>query len=207
MSLILEALKKAERQHQLGEVPGIRPGPAEVQSRSLRGLGWIMFLLVAGIMLGIGLYLGGYRQSPVDQDKTATVPAAENTQTSAPSDIAVPENQGTGGEVLPQSTQALPEQVEPVQPAVPLNPKPKTRPKPAKPLSEMSSGFIANLPGLNIDIHSYDDRPAKRYVLINLEKYREGDYLAEGPLLVEILTDGVVLEYLGERFILPIGNQ
>jgi hypothetical protein len=25
--------------------------------------------------------------------------------------------------------------------------------------------------------------------------------------LIEILTDGVILEHLGERFILPIGNQ
>ncbi|MCU7843960.1 MAG: general secretion pathway protein GspB [Candidatus Thiodiazotropha sp. (ex Monitilora ramsayi)] len=207
MSLILEALKKAERQHQLGEVPGIRPGPAEAQSRSLRGLGWIMFLLVAGIMLGIGIYLGGYRQSLVDQDEAAALPSAVNTRTTAPSDIAVPTNQGNGGADPAQPTQALPEQVEPVQPAVQLSQKPKTRPKPAKPLSEMPSGFIANLPGLNIDIHSYDERPAKRYVLINLEKYREGDYLAEGPLLIEILTDGVVLEHLGERFILPIGNQ
>jgi len=88
--------------------------------------------------------------------------------------------------------------------------KPKSsvaKPPPARPLSEMPSGFIANLPTLNIDIHSYDKQPPKRYVLINMEKYREGDYLSEGPLLVEIRPDGVVLEHYGERFILPIGNQ
>ncbi|MEJ2393869.1 MAG: general secretion pathway protein GspB [Candidatus Thiodiazotropha sp.] len=71
----------------------------------------------------------------------------------------------------------------------------------------MPSGFVANLPSLNIDIHSYDKQPSKRYVLINMERYHEGDYLAEGPQLIEVLTDGVVLEHLGERFILPIGNQ
>ncbi|PVV17148.1 MAG: hypothetical protein B6D79_17125 [gamma proteobacterium symbiont of Ctena orbiculata] len=71
----------------------------------------------------------------------------------------------------------------------------------------MPSGFVANLPSMSIDIHSYDKRAAKRYVLINMEKYREGDYLAEGPKLVEILPQGAVMEHMGERFILPIGNQ
>jgi general secretion pathway protein B len=70
----------------------------------------------------------------------------------------------------------------------------------------MPSGFVSNLPVMNIDIHSFDSRPEKRYVLINMEKYREGDYLAEGPHLVEILPEGVVMEHMGERFILPLGN-
>ncbi|MCG8071435.1 MAG: general secretion pathway protein GspB [Candidatus Thiodiazotropha endolucinida] len=39
-----------------------------------------------------------------------------------------------------------------------------------------------------------------------MEKYREGDYLAEGPLLIEILPEGVVMEHMGERFIFPLGN-
>jgi hypothetical protein len=90
-------------------------------------------------------------------------------------------------------------------PVMPETPPPK--PIPVRSMSELPSGFVANLPSLNIDIHSYDKLPAKRYVLINMEKYQEGDYLTEGPQLVEILTDGVVLEHMGERFILPIGNQ
>ncbi|MEW8283151.1 MAG: general secretion pathway protein GspB [Candidatus Thiodiazotropha taylori] len=43
-------------------------------------------------------------------------------------------------------------------------------------------------------------------MLVNMEKYREGDYLAEGPLLIEILPEGVVMEHMGERFIFPLGN-
>ena len=75
MSLILEALKKAERQHQLGEVPSIRPGPAESRSKGMRGLGWIALLLFAAIMLGLGLYLGGFWQKPVDQQAREQEPA------------------------------------------------------------------------------------------------------------------------------------
>lgn len=201
MSLILEALKKAERQHKLGEVPGIRPDPLAKQPTSLRGLGWVMLLLFACTMLGLGLYLGGYRlpltEGEVEQPAQAPAndrPAVVSTELLP---IQVPEQVD-----MPEPAQVAPAEVD----AVPVkSPQPKA--KPARPLSEMPSGFIANLPELNIDIHSFDQRPAKRYVLINLEKYREGDYLAEGPLLLEVLTDGVILEHLGERFILPIGNQ
>jgi general secretion pathway protein B len=82
-----------------------------------------------------------------------------------------------------------------------------TEPPPMpKQMSELPDGFVSNMPKLNIDIHSFDERPGRSYVLINMEKYREGEYLAEGPLLYEILQEGVILEYMGERFILPIGN-
>ncbi|MCU7798208.1 MAG: general secretion pathway protein GspB [Candidatus Thiodiazotropha sp. (ex Myrtea spinifera)] len=205
MSLILEALKKAERQHKLGEVPGIRPDPLARQPTSLRGLGWVMLLLFACTMLGLGLYLGGYRLPLTEDEVGQPVKAPTNDQpavvSTQPQPAKVPEKVD-----MPVPAQVAPAAVDavPVKPAV-KSPQPKA--KPARPLSEMPSGFIANLPELNIDIHSFDQRPAKRYVLINLEKYREGDYLAEGPLLLEVLADGVILEHLGERFILPIGNQ
>jgi hypothetical protein len=203
MSLILEALKKAERQHKLGEVPGIRPGPVEPQSSGMRGLGWIVLLLFAVMMLGIGLYLGGFWQQPENQQAKKQEPAVPQPEKPQPPLEVIQEP-----EVKPVEPETVtPPSVVVEKPEPVIQPAPKPKPKPAKPLSDMPSGFVANLPTLNIDIHSYDRRPAKRYVLINLEKYREGEYLAEGPLLVEILTDGVILEHLGQRFILPIGNQ
>jgi general secretion pathway protein B len=201
MSLILEALKKAERQHKLGEVPGIRPGAVESRTGGARLWLWFMLLLFAAVMLSLGLYLGGYWQNRGEPQAGVRLPEV-NQPVTQPSLEATQAPTVDPIEPMIQATPAVSEKREPVIP-----PPSKAKPKPAKPLSEMSSGFVANLPALNIDIHSYDARPSKRYVLINLEKYREGDYLTEGPLLVEILTDGVILEHLGQRFILPIGNQ
>ncbi len=201
MSLILEALKKAERQHKLGEVPSLGAQATGAPPSRLHGLGWLMLILLACVMLGLGLYLGGFRLS-VPEPPQAAVPTPDSIPEPAqPPPVtvsAVPQTEST------QAVAPLPQEETSTPPPVSYAPPPA---KPARPLTEMPSGFVANLPSLNIDIHSYDQDPAKRYVLINMDKYHEGDYLAEGPQLIEILPDGVILEHLGERFILPIGNQ
>ena len=204
MSLILEALKKAERQHKLGDVPSISAQPVENRSSGMRGLGWFLLILLACVMLGLGLYLGGLGRTPVPQAEPTLAPLQE----SAAPVVSTPPVQSPPVQLPLEpaavEAEAITQAPQP-QPAVESRPPPP--PPPARPLSELPSGFVANLPSLNIDIHSYDQRAAKRYVLINLNKYREGDYLAEGPQLIEIVPAGVVLEHLGERFILPIGNQ
>jgi general secretion pathway protein B len=49
-------------------------------------------------------------------------------------------------------------------------------------------------------VHIYDEDPAKRFVLINARKYREGERTREDIGVEEILPDGVVLSLEGHRF-------
>ena len=42
--------------------------------------------------------------------------------------------------------------------------------------------------------------------MVNGHKYREGERLAEGPALIEIVPDGMVLEYRGERLLYTLGR-
>jgi hypothetical protein len=229
MSLILEALKKAERQHKLGEVPRITPGSEQPAVTASHRLGWLMVSLLALILVSVGIYLGKTWLTPQrHQDETSVTHAAppqrdsgraiepsgfqptlsEGTNSAADSLPAIPPPQAA---IAPQPVTPAPEvedrEVAPVVESEPAPaPAPAAPPQPPKPLHEMPSGFVASLPSMNIDIHSYDNRPAKRYVLINMEKYREGDYLTEGPRVLEILPEGAVMEHMGERFVLPIGN-
>jgi general secretion pathway protein B len=246
MSLILEALKKAERQHKLGKVPGISAQVSEPQSERNKSLKWGMLSLLGLAILGIGLYLGsiqsGSNQKPPQPEAQSLQPKVEpqlkaqnrllRESSRPPGELTARPVRQTATTVKPQpqadrSPAQIPpgDQIAPTNQAAkqPVQPKPQSRvatttaqepitstPEPATPrvrqLYEMPSGFVSNLPEMNVDIHSYDPRPLKRYVLVNMEKYREGDYLAEGPLLIEILTDGVILEHMGERFIMPLGN-
>ena len=51
-----------------------------------------------------------------------------------------------------------------------------------------------------LDLHVYSDEPGDRFILVNLKKYREGETLDSGLVLEEILPDGMVMSYRGERF-------
>jgi general secretion pathway protein B len=56
---------------------------------------------------------------------------------------------------------------------------------------------------LHLDIHVYSDDPAGRFVFINMVKHREQSRIAEGPVVKEITSDGVILAYQGKTFLLP----
>jgi general secretion pathway protein B len=59
------------------------------------------------------------------------------------------------------------------------------------------------LPELHVDIHVFSEVAKDRFVFINMTKLKEGSQLAEGPLVEEITSDGVVLSHDGTRFLLP----
>ena len=61
---------------------------------------------------------------------------------------------------------------------------------------------ILSMPTLRLDIHVHAVDPGKRFVFINMRKYREGERLDEGPLLETITPTGVVLVDKGNRFTL-----
>jgi general secretion pathway protein B len=53
---------------------------------------------------------------------------------------------------------------------------------------------------LRLDVHVFSEQPAERFVFVNMQKYREGERLQEGPQLDEITPDGVILSLGGQRF-------
>ena len=71
-------------------------------------------------------------------------------------------------------------------------------------LSAAALGNVGPLgvPPLTLELHAYSNSPSERFVFINGRKYREGERLAEGPEVVAIEPDGVVLSQQGQRFML-----
>jgi general secretion pathway protein B len=55
------------------------------------------------------------------------------------------------------------------------------------------------LPALHLDLHVYAAQPQQRFIFVNSRKYREGETLAEGPVVEQITPDGAVLVFRGSR--------
>ena len=59
------------------------------------------------------------------------------------------------------------------------------------------------LPSFLLTVHIFDAEPAKRFVMIDGRKLRQGDASRGGILVEEILPDGVALSFEGHQFFRP----
>ena len=81
-----------------------------------------------------------------------------------------------------------------------------TQPAPLRKFREMPPDYRADFPPLRVEIHVYEQAQARRFVMVNGRKYREGERMAEGPSLVEIVPEGMVLEFRGEKVLYTLGR-
>jgi general secretion pathway protein B len=71
-------------------------------------------------------------------------------------------------------------------------------------LREMPAAYREQFPVRTLGVHVYDPDPAKRWIMADGQRYREGGTLASGPQIVEIVEGGVIFDYQGARVLLPI---
>lgn len=236
MSLILEALKKSERQRRLGKAPTLATPVAPLRRRRRLPLLIVLLALIAGgwwLLRDVSLPTLPWLQP------TAAPPAAEQqADDSAPAvlpgdDVAEPPivTHQPAPAAVP-STPVVPPQAPPPTPLEPPAPAPvaapaapaETAPPPAAPSSpvpasqpprtapvaliwELPYAVRRDLPELSLTMHVYADQPAERLVILNGERHHEGDVLADGLTLREIRPDGLVLEFRGQVFVYPRGGR
>lgn len=73
-------------------------------------------------------------------------------------------------------------------------------------LREMPENFRANFPAFTVDVHAYNSNPQRRFVLVGGKRYHEGDTLAEGPRIVGIVPEGLVLDWQGQQVLYAISH-
>jgi len=124
-------------------------------------------------------------------DGSLAAPAAPS---SAPAnDSAQPAAAAVSSDTAPSGREAT----EPAPAAASAPP-----PSPAlRRFKDMPQAYRAEFPALSVDVHAYNADPQRRFVLISGKRYREGDTLAEGPRVAEIVPDGLVLDWRGERLL------
>ncbi len=220
MSFILDALKKSENERQ-------RKTPAEFATvprapdagRAPRWL-WVLGGLLAVNIAVVGLALfkksgpatlptqtAAERQGATAETDTAGFrarveqarlqrpagPAAGTVAETLPGSVA-----RTGSGPVPGSTGPRPRD----DGSSAANPAPDRNFALLPSLAELRANGTLQLPDLHVDIHVFSDAPSDRFVFINMNKYRERDRLAEGPVVREITRDGVVLDDDGTAFVL-----
>lgn len=67
-------------------------------------------------------------------------------------------------------------------------------------LQQMPQDFQRALPSLAVTIHVYSQEESQRILFINNKEYRKGSQIEAGIRVEDIVPDGVVLSYQGERF-------
>jgi len=199
MSFILDALKKSEteRQQQTGaEFSAVPSGSGD--SQPFKWLWILAVLLLVNVVVLVGILL---RPDPAaDEQATNGDAPPQQAQTSEPSFeervAAAKQNQSE----LTTTPEAEPEP----QPETAAS-QPATRSPAARVLTidEVRLNGTLQISDLHLDIHVYSDDPGERFVFINMAKHRERSQLEEGPVVVEIRPDGVVLEYQATTFLLP----
>lgn len=223
MSSILDALKKSERQRSLGRDLIYRNASPDTAPR-LTGFAVAVLTTLLILALAIGAMLFSLRepQSPVATAPVETIaPPADsktsNAQGSSDTTVAsIPappaDAARTEESTIPSGSQTAPALPKPVSPKPAKSADAPRNPVPALPvqgtgdipwLSSLPQAFRNSLPPLAVNIHVYSPDRTQRILYINNRPVQQGGRVEGGAVVEEIVHDGVVLQYRGQRFKLP----
>lgn len=245
MSYILDALRKAERDRQLGRTPTLEdvthaPVSAKKVAVSARTLALIG--LVLGLAIALALVMGrspdaALTQAPIVLNEASAPVAAPVAPVAAPVEQH-PEVPVEPVPIVQAETESLDDLLDPLTPAsetaevassepaqaattraeTPVAVATVAEPEPVptaveppaavgpKLLRDLPESYRSQFPALRVDVHVYDEEPAKRWVMVNGAKYLEAATLAEGPRISEIKVEGMVLDYRGETVLVPLNR-
>ena len=205
MSYILEALKKAQAERQLGSTPGIHDVLAPSTPAAATGSTARYWIAGGAAVIVAAAFVGWRLLAPVSPSSPAPVQLAK-----AEPPVVVP------AAVVPQPVRPAapvsavkPPVVEPpsVQPAPvqpPVQPAPQPDADDALPaLAELSPSVQGTIPKITLGGYIYSPVPAERLLLIDNNLRREGEEVAAGLVLERLLPRAAVLNYRGTRFRMP----
>ena len=204
MSVILDALRKSENERQQSAVPSIGDAPAVVHNTGVPK--WIVAIIAA---LAAGVLILGWAWWQSGSSDEAAVAIVRPTGVLPRTDSLVPTTTSgavrslareptVGSAESSQTSQQAP--IEPVVQAAPAAEVPIMVIGPPTIMELLAAGVV--LPELTLELHVYSASPAERFIRINSASYREGEVLSEGPRVISITAEGVILDYRGQNFLL-----
>ncbi len=228
MSFILEALRKSEHERQRQAGPAVAEMPV-VRPPSRMPVALIAIGLLLAINLAVLLYFLLRDDAPavVREEPVTAMPAPQAAGRPAPvvrsmqpppapvldaspsrevrplADVAAPEPESVPMRDAPEAPDPMLLPPAPAPQVAYAEPPPAAGSNAPPRLDTLPDQATAGLPALNLDLHIYASDPAQRAAFINGRRYREGDTLPEGVEVRAITPEGAVLQYRGQRFLLP----
>jgi general secretion pathway protein B len=230
VSFILDALRKSEHERQRATVPGLSQVPLAMPRPQMPrwALAVIGVLGAAVFALGFAWFysarapaesvasappptversveLPAPRSAAPQQAAPARLPAGESTLSAAAASSTAPSFEGSApsageGSGLTSSAGGAPIASAELSPPTRITNLPDD--SVALPSIAMLAAQGVTVPALHLELHAFSAEAKDRFVFINGRKYKEGDRLAEGPMLVAIAPTGAVLTHAGRRFLL-----
>lgn len=210
MSFILDALRKSEHQRQRQAGPYVAQAPLGRRSTQVP-----VVLLAVAVLLIVNLVV---LVLFLVRDDTPTVVEAP-AHSAAPSvPMIAPQPDPTPAVGAPEvALMPPPQPVQQVQAPTgmtydppPLREAPEPppayllpEPEAPLPMAMLPPQATAGLPPLTLELHVYSPDPTQRAVFINGRRYLEGDTINEGADVMAISSEGAVMSYRGQRFLLP----
>ena len=69
--------------------------------------------------------------------------------------------------------------------------------------SNLSTVLPEGVPALDVSLHYYDSASGRSFISINGHTARDGTVLPEGPQVERVTEEGAILNFRGQRFLLP----
>jgi general secretion pathway protein B len=195
MSYILDAIKKSDHERQRHVVTSLVTPQSEFRAKRSATPQAAMWLMAGSLVVasGIGgaLVAIGWRNDNLSAPATESLPEVP------------PVTETTSTPIVAAAT--APTLPDPVSPAVLA----ATEPEPALGLLEiwqLTEAEQRYLAALDISMHVYSTEPAQRTVIVNGLRAREGQTLGQDIRLLEITSDGMILDFQGQQVHLSMQN-
>ena len=214
MSYILEALKKAQAERQLGNAPTIHaPASSHTVAVTRSSRNPLMIGIVAGaIIVALGAVFLLRQPAPAPAPVVAQA---------APAPVAVPVPAPVPAPVAPPKPAEPVKRKEAPPPPKPA-PKPAPRPEPVEaapeaprpvlvaaapapednvgPLQSLPDAIQREVPKVTFGGYIYSPNPAERLLLVDKMLRREGEEVAPGLVLERLLPKAAILNFRGYRY-------
>jgi len=205
MSYILDALKKAQAERQLGNAPTIHAPPPVYAAQPAGGDRMPLYVGLGLAAIGLAAAAVFLLRQPAPVVPVAVAPA--------PAPVAVPPV------AVPVAPVPMPEPVKVRE--TPVKPKPAPQPKaeaprraapvvveapaPAAddnvgPLAALPEAVQRDIPKVSFGGYIYSPNPAERLLLVDKMLRREGEEVAPGLVLERLLPKAAVMNYRGYRY-------